>query len=220
MWLQPRITLTSLRRQSEPDAKTLAFSCSTVRVRAVPSVNEKMIKRPQEFKNVLHIKKLATRTQDFIPGSKFDNDQSNLFAWHDEGSERVDPKTDWRWYDTKQSPSSSSEWQPYSSWQSSSWSQRSTCGGAMLFSQSWCFADRQWIPLLETGQNQGCRKSLKSFKVCKDNKEVSHGREQMTWKQTQELASRGRKKRQLCISTQRMQLRLSYAAALHSGSCA
>ena len=64
--------------QSEPDAKTLRFSCLTVRVRAVPSINEKMIQRPQEFKNVLHIKNLSTPTQDFIPGSKFDNDRSNL----------------------------------------------------------------------------------------------------------------------------------------------
>ena len=33
------------------------------------------------------------------------------FAWHDEGSERVDPKTGWRWYGTKPSQSSfSSEW--------------------------------------------------------------------------------------------------------------
>ena len=48
------------------------------------------------------------------------------FAWHDEGSEPVDPKTGWRWYDTKPSPSSSSSgWHPSSWWQSSSWSQTS-----------------------------------------------------------------------------------------------
>ena len=47
------------------------------------------------------------------------------FAWHDEGSESVDPKTGWR-YDTKpSSSSSSSEWQPSSWWQSSAWSEKS-----------------------------------------------------------------------------------------------
>ena len=51
------------------------------------------------------------------------------FAWHDEGSERVDPKTGWRWYNSNPSASSSSSrWQPSSWWQSSSLSQTS----------SWC----------------------------------------------------------------------------------
>ena len=38
------------------------------------------------------------------------------FAWHDEGSERVDPKTGWRWYTSNPSASSSSSsgWQPSS----------------------------------------------------------------------------------------------------------
>ena len=46
------------------------------------------------------------------------------FAWHDGCSERVDPKTGWNWYDTQQTPSSSSSgWQPSAWWQSSSWSQ-------------------------------------------------------------------------------------------------
>ena len=46
------------------------------------------------------------------------------FAWRNEGSERVDPKTDWKWYDTQPAASSSSlGWQPSSSLQSSSWSQ-------------------------------------------------------------------------------------------------
>ena len=30
------------------------------------------------------------------------------FAWHNEGSERVNPKTGWKWYDTQPSASSSS----------------------------------------------------------------------------------------------------------------
>ena len=59
------------------------------------------------------------------------------FAWNDDGSERVDPKTGWKWYDTQQAPSSSCGWQW---WQSSSWSQTSkwrerffcTCQGASL----------------------------------------------------------------------------------------
>ena len=51
------------------------------------------------------------------------------FAWHDEGSESVDPKTGWKWYDTKQTPSSSSSgWQPSAWWRSSSWSQTSKWG--------------------------------------------------------------------------------------------
>ena len=46
------------------------------------------------------------------------------FAWHDEGLERVDPKTGWKWYDTQKTPScSSSGWQSSAWWQSSSWSQ-------------------------------------------------------------------------------------------------
>ena len=67
-------------------------------------------------------------TTDFILESKSECDQTNQFAWHDEGSERVDPKTGWRWYDTQAAASSSFfflGWQPSSWWQSSSWSQTS-----------------------------------------------------------------------------------------------
>ena len=32
------------------------------------------------------------------------------FAWHDEGTERVDPKTGWKWYPSTASSSSSSTW--------------------------------------------------------------------------------------------------------------
>ena len=50
------------------------------------------------------------------------------FAWHDEGSERVDPKTGGKWYDTQSAASSSSTgWQPSSWWpwsQTSKWSAR------------------------------------------------------------------------------------------------
>ena len=43
-------------------------------------------------------------------------------AWHDEGSERIDSKTGWRWSNSNPSASSSSSgWQPSSWWQSSSW---------------------------------------------------------------------------------------------------
>ena len=60
------------------------------------------------------------------PREQFRQRPDQPFAWHDEGPERVDPKTGWRWYDTKPSPSSSSsEWQPSSWWQSSSCSQTS-----------------------------------------------------------------------------------------------
>ena len=41
------------------------------------------------------------------------------FAWQDECSERVNPKTAWKWYDTQPAASSS-----YSRWQPSAWWQR------------------------------------------------------------------------------------------------
>ena len=56
------------------------------------------------------------------------------FAWHDDGSERGDPKAGWWWDDTKPSKSSSSsEWQRSSWWQSSSWSSTSRWGKRLFF---------------------------------------------------------------------------------------
>ena len=60
------------RRQSGPDAKSLEFSCLTVQVRTVPWSKIRL-----SGGHNADIKNLATLTQDFIPGSKFDSDQIN-----------------------------------------------------------------------------------------------------------------------------------------------
>ena len=78
-----------------------------------------------------------------------------LFAWHDEGSERVDPMTGWKWYDTQSAASSSSTgWQPSTWWQSSSGSQKSKWSERYFFKKSRCSAYRQWRFLCK---RQGCK---------------------------------------------------------------
>ena len=57
----------------------------------------------------------------------------------EEGSERVDPKTGWRWYDHPSTSSSSSSWQAASWWKSSSWK----VSDFFLRTQG-VFAHRQW----------------------------------------------------------------------------
>ena len=70
------------------------------------------------------------------------------FAWHDEGSERVDPETGWKWYDTQQTPSSSSGWQPSAAWwQSSSRSQTSKWGELFFL------GEKQGISLTGSGDS-------------------------------------------------------------------
>ena len=70
--------------------------------------------------------------------------QGQPFAWHDGGSERVDPKT----YNLNPSASSSSSgWRPSSWWPSSSWSHRRLVGVNdifLLFPESRRFAYKQW----------------------------------------------------------------------------
>ena len=81
--------------------------------------------RSQNNQRTTFLRSLAKLTQDSIPASKFDKRPGQPFAWHDEGSERVDPKTGWRWYTSNPPASSSSSgWQPSSWWQASSWDEQ------------------------------------------------------------------------------------------------
>ena len=102
---------TSLRRQSEPDAKILSFSCLTVQVPTAPWIKEKIIKSPSDLKERLY-RESGKANPRLHPREQVRQRPDQPSAWHDEGSERVDPKTGWRWYDTKPSASSSSSgWQ-------------------------------------------------------------------------------------------------------------
>ena len=44
------------------------------------------------------------------PGEQGRQRPGQAFAWHNEGTERVNPKTGWRWYPSAASSSSSSSW--------------------------------------------------------------------------------------------------------------
>ena len=70
-------------------------------------------------------KNLAKPAQTVYPRKQVRMRQDEPFAWHDEGSERVDPKTGWKWYDTQPAANSSSPGWLSVWWQSSSWSQAS-----------------------------------------------------------------------------------------------
>ena len=50
--------------------------------------------------------------------------RSQQFTGTEAGSERVDPKTGWRWHDNPSTSSSSSSWQAASWWKSSPWNER------------------------------------------------------------------------------------------------
>ena len=64
------------------------------------------------------------------------------FAWHDEGNERVDPRTGWRWYfSTASSSSSSTCWKSSEKWWQA-WSWDEQCFS--LRPMSTCWAYRQW----------------------------------------------------------------------------
>ena len=56
------------------------------------------------------------------------------FTGTEEVSERVDPKTGWRWYDHPSTSSSSSSSQAASWWKSSSWNERFFLKGLKVFS--------------------------------------------------------------------------------------
>ena len=77
------------------------------------------------------MRSMERATPESIPRIKFDSDEvTNLLG----PSERVDPKTGWRWYDHPSTSSSSSSWQAASWWKSSSWNERCFSKGLNVFS--------------------------------------------------------------------------------------
>ena len=129
---RPKITSTSLQRQSASDVKILGCLCSNVQVRTARRTIVKTTTKPSKSK-IDFLEILAMVSQDSIPAS------SQSFAWHDEGTERVDLRTGWRWSLSTASSSSSSTWWISSEkwWQAWSWDEQ-------CFFKSRCFAYKQW----------------------------------------------------------------------------
>ena len=97
--LRPKITLVSLRRQSAPDVKILGSLCSTAQVRRAPMSQRDDYQEAKIIKERLYQESGKANTR-LHPSEQVRQRPGQPFAWHDEGSERVDPKTGSKWYNS------------------------------------------------------------------------------------------------------------------------
>ena len=136
--LQPKITLISRQRQSGAEMKILGTLYLTLRVKTDLWNNKTITKKLKKLKRdcMRSMEKGNTRIHTKDQGRQRRSEQ---FTGTEEGSERVDRKTDWKWYDHPSTSSSSSSWQAASWWKSTQWDER------FFFLQTQgVFAYRQW----------------------------------------------------------------------------
>ena len=120
------LTLISPQRQSASDVKMLGCLYSTNSSGPNGPMNQR-----EDYHEAIKIKKRkyeesGKRNTTLHPSEQVRQRTGEPFAWHSEGTERVDSKTGWKWYLSAASSSSSSSWWKSSEkwWQASSWDEQ------------------------------------------------------------------------------------------------